>query len=179
MTELPRGPDAAGARGRRKKVLSGHAATGSSTRQSGRTRCGGLARPAVPDAPPFEGRETGGRRGSLLLQAPLCDPQGAMSAAAYSPPADRTSDWLEELERILKEFDALPNHAQDAVSSVVNSLLHDPDTSDSEITHLNALIARHRPRSLLSGGVGGTVATENDTTHPGLDTGLQHLRRSA
>ncbi|MGZ6563166.1 MAG: hypothetical protein ACXVH1_26945 [Solirubrobacteraceae bacterium] len=70
-----------------------------------------------------------------------------MSAAAYSPPADRTSDWLEELERILKEFDALPNHAQDAVSSVVNSLLHDPDTSDSEITHLNALIARHRPRS--------------------------------
>ena len=70
-----------------------------------------------------------------------------MSAAAYSPPADRTSDWLEELERILKEFDALPSHAQDAVSSVINSLLHDPDTSDVEITHLNALLARHRPRS--------------------------------
>ena len=70
-----------------------------------------------------------------------------MTAAAYSSPVDRVSDWLEELERVLKEFDALPTAAQDAVSSLVHSLLHDPDTSEAEVTHLNALIAQHRPRS--------------------------------
>jgi hypothetical protein len=53
------------------------------------------------------------------------------------------SDWLEELERIVKAFDALPSAAQDAINSVVESLLHDPDTSDAEIAHLNALLALH------------------------------------
>ena len=70
-----------------------------------------------------------------------------MSAAAYVSPADRMSDWLEELERILKEFDALPSAAQDAVNSVVGSLLRDPNTRDVEIVHLNALLALHRMRS--------------------------------
>jgi hypothetical protein len=51
------------------------------------------------------------------------------------------SDWLEELERILTGFDTLPNAAQDAVDSVVESLLHDPDTCDAEMAHLNALLA--------------------------------------
>ena len=41
----------------------------------------------------------------------------------------------------------MPTAAQDAVSSLVDSLLHDPDTSEAEVTHLNALIAQHRPRS--------------------------------
>jgi hypothetical protein len=70
-----------------------------------------------------------------------------MTAAAYSFPVDHMSDWLEELERILKGFDALPNAAQDAVNSVVKSLVHDPNTGDSEIAHLNALIAQNGPRS--------------------------------
>jgi hypothetical protein len=70
-----------------------------------------------------------------------------MTAVACSPPVDRMSDWLDEVERISKGFDALPSAAQHAVSSVVDSLLHDPNTSDSEIAHLNALIAQHMPRS--------------------------------
>ena len=70
-----------------------------------------------------------------------------MSAAAHVLPADRMSDWLEELERILKEFDALPSAAQDAVNSVVDSLVHDPNTRDAEIAHLNALLALHRMSS--------------------------------
>ena len=68
-----------------------------------------------------------------------------MSAAAHSFPVDRMSDWLEELERIMKAFDALPSAAQDAVKSVVESLVRDPDTSDAEIAHANALLARHTP----------------------------------
>ena len=70
-----------------------------------------------------------------------------MSAAAHSFPADRTSDWLEELERITKAFDALPSAAQEAVNAVVESLVHDPDTSDDEIARLNALLAVYRSHS--------------------------------
>ena len=66
-----------------------------------------------------------------------------MSAAAHSSPVDRMSDWLEELERILKAFDALPSAAQNAVNSVVESFVHDPATSHAEISHLNALFALH------------------------------------
>ena len=66
-----------------------------------------------------------------------------MSAAAYSSPCDRMSDWLEELERTLQAFDALPSAAQDAVNSVVESIVHDPETSPAEISHLNALLALH------------------------------------
>ena len=68
-----------------------------------------------------------------------------MSAAACSSPVDRMSDWLEELERILIGFDALPSAAQDAVNAVVESLLHDPDTGDAEIAQLNALLAARSP----------------------------------
>ena len=64
-----------------------------------------------------------------------------MSVAAYSFSGDRMSDWLEELERILTGFDTLPSAAQDAVNSVVESLLHDPDTGGAEIAQLNALLA--------------------------------------
>jgi hypothetical protein len=70
-----------------------------------------------------------------------------MTAAVYVLPADRMSDWLEELERILKEFDALPSAAQDAVNAVVESLVHDPNTPGAEIAHLNALLALHRTHS--------------------------------
>ena len=69
------------------------------------------------------------------LNAPSATPSGAMSAAAHSFPVDRMSDWLEELERIMKAFDALPSAAQAAVKSVVESLVRDPDTSDAEIAH--------------------------------------------
>ena len=69
--------------------------------------------------------------------------QGAMSAAAYSSPCDRMSDWLEELERTLTAFDGLPRAAQDAVNAVVESFVHDPETSQAEISHLNALLALH------------------------------------
>ena len=71
-----------------------------------------------------------------------------MSAAAYSSPCDRMSDWLEELERTLKAFGALPLAAQDAVNSVIESFVHDPETSNTEISHLNGLFALHgMPRS--------------------------------
>jgi hypothetical protein len=70
-----------------------------------------------------------------------------MSAAAHSFPVDRMSEWLEELERVMKAFDALPSAAQAAVKSVVESLVRDPDTSDVEIAHLNALLALRRPGS--------------------------------
>ena len=68
-----------------------------------------------------------------------------MSTAAYSSPGDRMSDWLEELERILTGFDTLPSAAQDAVNSVVESLLHEPDPGDTEIDQLNALLAARSP----------------------------------
>ena len=58
------------------------------------------------------------------------------------------SEWLEELKRIMKAFDALASAAQAAVKCVVESLVRDPDTSDVEISHLNALLAlRGMPRS--------------------------------
>jgi hypothetical protein len=53
------------------------------------------------------------------------------------------SDWLEELERTLTAFDALPCAAQDAVKSVVESYVHEPETSPEEISRLNALLALH------------------------------------
>ena len=68
-----------------------------------------------------------------------------MSPAAHVVPVDRMSDWLEELERIMKAFDALPSAAQEAVNSVVESLALDPNTSDAEIAQLNALLALHKP----------------------------------
>jgi hypothetical protein len=53
------------------------------------------------------------------------------------------SDWLEELERTFTAFDALPSAAQDAVNAVVESFVRDPETSQAEISHLNALLALH------------------------------------
>ena len=79
---------------------------------------------------------------------------------AYSSPVDRMSDWLEELERTLTAFDALPRAAQDAVNSVVESFVQDPETSQAEISRLNALLmlramphsddGRHQRRASLS-----------------------------
>ena len=70
-----------------------------------------------------------------------------MSAAAHVVPVDRMSDWLEELERIMKAFDALPSAAQEAVNSVAESLALDPNTSDADIAQLSALLALHKPSS--------------------------------
>jgi hypothetical protein len=82
-----------------------------------------------------------------------------MSTAAYSSRVDPTIDWLEELERTLTAFDALPSAAQNAVNSVVESFVHDPETSPAETSRLNALLAlhemphsddgRHQPRPSL------------------------------
>ena len=74
-----------------------------------------------------------------------------MGTAAYTLPSDRPSDWLEELERILKRADAMSSVALNAVSSVVESFLHDPDTADTEIARMNALLARHRSRLAPAG----------------------------
>jgi hypothetical protein len=52
------------------------------------------------------------------------------------------SDWLEELERTLTAFDGLPRAAQDAVNSVVESLIHDPETTQAEVSQIDALLAR-------------------------------------
>ena len=71
-----------------------------------------------------------------------------MGTAAYTLPVNRPRDWLEELETILKRADAMSSVAQDAVSSVVESFLHDPDTTDTEIASVNALFARHGSRWL-------------------------------
>jgi hypothetical protein len=71
-----------------------------------------------------------------------------MGTAAYTLPVDRPRDWLEELERILKRADAMSSVAQDAVSSVVESFLHDPDTTETEIASVNALLAHHTSRWL-------------------------------
>lgn len=71
-----------------------------------------------------------------------------MGTAAYTLPVDRPRDWLEELETILERADAMSSVAQDAVSSVVESFLRDPDTTDTEIASVNALLARHGSRSL-------------------------------
>ena len=71
-----------------------------------------------------------------------------MSAApACAFPVDRISDWLEELEQTLQGFDALPIAAQHAVRSVVDSIAHDPVTSDAEIARLDGLLAAYRPGS--------------------------------
>ena len=65
-----------------------------------------------------------------------------MGTAAYTLPVDRPRDWLEELETILKRADPMSSVAQDAVSSVVESFLHDRDTTDTEIANVNALFTR-------------------------------------
>lgn len=99
---------------------------------------------ALSDSSPFCGT-----RGGLWVRQPgngtSAQSLGDMSAAAYSPPADRTSDWLEELEGILKRFDAISNCAQAAVRSVVESFLEDEDTTEDEIVCVAALLARHTP----------------------------------
>ena len=70
------------------------------------------------------------------------------AAAAFLLPNDRTSDLLfAELTQILKQFDALPRAVQDAVNSVVESLLHDISTTDAEVAQLNVLLERHAQRS--------------------------------
>jgi hypothetical protein len=69
-----------------------------------------------------------------------------MVAAAYEVRSvDRNCDWLAELEQIVSRFEALPSAAQDAVRSVVESLLRDPETTALERVHAHALLA---PRSI-------------------------------
>jgi hypothetical protein len=73
-----------------------------------------------------------------------------MVAAAYElPSVDRNCDWLAELEQIVSRFDALRSAAQDAVRSVVESLLRDPDRSSAELSQPGALPAATLTRSRL------------------------------
>jgi hypothetical protein len=69
-----------------------------------------------------------------------------MVAAAYTLPVDRQRDWLEELERIVKRFDAMSSAVQVAVLSACESVLDDLDITEAERTHLIALLARRKPR---------------------------------
>ena len=78
---------------------------------------------------------------------------GAMAVAAYSLPDDRISDWLVELESIVKRFDAMPRVAQAAVVLAVEGFLADADTSAAE-AYATALLADHGQR-LPAAGVTG------------------------
>ncbi len=71
-----------------------------------------------------------------------------MSAAAYSLPVDRQADWLEELKRIVDQWDALSDGAHDAVAAVVESLANDPESSESDRAHARALLAGTARRRL-------------------------------
>jgi hypothetical protein len=71
-----------------------------------------------------------------------------MAAAAYTLPVDRQSDWLVELERIVDDWDALPNAARVAVGRVLESVLADPASSAAEATQAHVLLARARAKLL-------------------------------
>ncbi len=66
-----------------------------------------------------------------------------MSAAARPAPADRTGDWLEELERILSRFDEMSDAAKAAIGSVVQSIIQETDAIDADIGSASTLWARH------------------------------------
>jgi hypothetical protein len=71
-----------------------------------------------------------------------------MSAAALTLPVDRQSDWLAELERILNRWDGMPSAARDAVGTVVESLLDDPESSETEVAFARALLTDQEHRRL-------------------------------
>jgi hypothetical protein len=79
------------------------------------------------------------------------------AAAASSPSGNRTSDLLEELERILRQLDTLSSAAQKAVGSVVLALLEEPDLSAAEIAQLNALFVCLKPRGHALPALGPTA----------------------
>ena len=53
-----------------------------------------------------------------------------MVAAAYTLPAGREGDWLEELDRVVKRVDAMSSPVRIAVPSVLEQLLDDLDITD-------------------------------------------------
>jgi hypothetical protein len=71
-----------------------------------------------------------------------------MSAAAYTLPVDRQGDWLAELERILNRWDGMTTAARDAVGTVVETLLDDPESSETEVALARALLTDHERRRL-------------------------------
>ena len=73
---------------------------------------------------------------------------GVMVAAAYTFPVYWQRDWLEELERIVKRFDAMSSAVQIAVLSACASVLDDLDITEAEKAHLVTLLARRKPRRL-------------------------------
>lgn len=66
-----------------------------------------------------------------------------MSAAAHPLPADRTCDWLEELEHILGRFDEMSDAAKTAIDSVVQSILQEIAATDAEASYASTLWARY------------------------------------
>ena len=66
-----------------------------------------------------------------------------MGAAAHPVPADRTGDWLEELERILSRFDEMSDAAKAAIGTVVQSIIQETDAVDADIGYASTLWARH------------------------------------
>jgi hypothetical protein len=71
-----------------------------------------------------------------------------MGVAAYTLPVDRQGDWLAELERILDRWEAMSGAAQGAVSTVVESLLSDPESSETEVALARALLTSRERRRL-------------------------------
>jgi hypothetical protein len=71
-----------------------------------------------------------------------------MSAAALTLPVDRQGDWLAELERILNRWDGMSTAARHAVGTVVESLLDDPESSETEIALARALLSDQERRRL-------------------------------
>jgi len=96
--------------------------------------------------PLFEGRAGAVEPGSW--SSTYTADWGAMSAAAYTLPVDRQSDWLAELERILDRWDGMPPGARNAVNTVVESLLSDPESSVADVLLARALLTNHERRRL-------------------------------
>jgi len=76
-----------------------------------------------------------------------------MGVAAYALPVDRRSEWLEELERILDQWDGLSIAARAAVIAVLESFLGDGETPELESIRARVLLARVKPGRSGSGAL--------------------------
>jgi hypothetical protein len=63
-------------------------------------------------------------------------------SAACAFPVDRQTEWREELERMLADWNGLPAAARAAVRTVVESVLSEPDISTAEAALVQELLAR-------------------------------------
>lgn len=100
-----------------------------------------------------------------------------MTAAAASSPSDsRTSDLLEELEQVLKQFDTLSSAAQEAVGSVVESLLRESDLTTAEFTQLNTVFVCLSPHRHARPAPGPVQRRSERGARRGIAIALSHSR---